>query len=64
MMLTRPMTGSKATNATSGGTTNVILSDYERTGQVTSDLARSYDYIQQTLANVNILMGYHIIIQT
>ena len=64
MMLTRPMTGSKATNATSGGTTNAILSDYERTGQVTSDLARSYDYIRQTLANVNILIGYHIIIQT
>ena len=51
MMLKRPMTGSKATNTTSGGTTNAIVSDYERIGQLTSDLARSYAYIQQTLLN-------------
>ena len=38
------MTGSKATNATSGGTTNAILSDYERIGQFTSDLARYCTY--------------------
>ena len=52
MMLKRPMTGPKAANTTSGGTTNAILSDYERIGQLfTSDLARSYAYIQQTLLN-------------
>ena len=51
-MLKRPMTGYKATNTTNGRTTNAILSDYERIGQLfTSDLARNYAYTQQTLLN-------------
>ena len=45
------MTGYNATNTTSGRTTNAILSDYERIGQFTSDLARNYAYTQQTLLN-------------